>query len=123
MATKKILAPFDLEKPDKKISGFLYPNIDSEQVTSFLEISKGKEWQTGMVVFTGKEITKNDVFAKIIDSGKKVKSVNDLLNNLEDYLSQIGAFKIGDIIGVKPIKNGFELVKLKKPQKPRRKLL
>jgi hypothetical protein len=123
MATKKILAPFDLEKSDKKITGYLYPNFDVEQINSFLEISKSKEWKTGMVVFTGKEITKNDLFAKIVDSGKKVKSVNDLLKNLESYLNQIRSFKIGDIIGIKPIEDGFELVKLKRPQKIKRKLL
>ena len=116
MATKKILAPIDLEKPNKKISGFLYPNIDEEQV-SFFEINKGKEWQAGLVVFVGQEITKNDLFAKIVDSGKKIRSVDELLMNLDDYLKQIRLFKIGDIIGVKPRGNGFELVKLKRPKK------
>lgn len=117
-----MLAPFDLEKPDKNIRGFLYPNLDADQVNSFLEISKGKEWFAGMVVYTGIEITKHDVFAKIVDSGKKIKSVNDLLVNLEEYLNQITLFKIGDIVGIKPAGNGFELIKLKKPQRARRKL-
>jgi fructose-1-phosphate kinase PfkB-like protein len=117
MKTKKILVPFDLKKPDKTQIGFLYPHIDSEQTSSFLEISKDKEWEVGMVVFVGKEITKNDVFAKIVDSGKKINSVKDLLENLEIYLNQITSFKIGDIVGIKSDENGFELIKIKKPKR------
>lgn len=65
------------------------------------------------------EISKNDVFARTVDSGKKIKYVDGLLNSIEDYLEQINNFKIGDIVGINPLENGkFELMKLKKP--PRR---
>ena len=115
MSTKKTLVPIDLQRPDKKIKGFLYPNIDLGIINSFIEINKGKEWEAGMVVYTGKEVTKNDIFAKIVDSGKKIESVNYLLNSLEEYLNQVSLFKIGDIVILKPTENGFKLEKIQKP--------
>lgn len=118
METKKILVPFDLQNPDKKINGFLYPNINLEQIDTFHEINKGKEWKTGMIVLVNQPITTNDVFAKIVDSGKKINSVNDLLNHIENYLEQVSKFKIGDIIGIEPLNNSFKLIKMEKP--PRR---
>ena len=114
MTTKKLISPIDLEQPNKIIKGFLYPNFDSEKINSFIELNKEKEWKTGIVVFTGKDINKSDLFAKIVDSGKKIKSVNDLLNNLENYLIQIKSFKIGDVVGVKETKEGFEIFKIEK---------
>ena len=123
MKTKKLLVPFDFKKPEKRISGFLCPNFDNIQLNSFIQLDKSKEWQAGRVVFVGQDITKEDLFAKIVDSGRKIRSVNSLLQNLEEYLTQIKSLKIGDIIGVRAIENGFELVKLEKPQKPKRSFL
>ncbi|MEZ5427523.1 MAG: hypothetical protein R2747_14720 [Pyrinomonadaceae bacterium] len=75
-----------------------------------------------MVVFVGTEISENDVFAKILDSGQKIKSVELLLRNLEDYLHQTNNFKLGDMIGVKPSTDGFELIKLDKSDRGKNKL-
>lgn len=119
MKTKKMLVPFDIKQPRKKINGFLCPNFDKEEINSFLEIDTNKEWNVGRIAFIGMEISKNDVFARIVDSGKKIKSVDGLLNTIEDYIEQISNFKIGDVVGIKSLENGkFELIKLKKP--PRR---
>lgn len=114
MATKKILVPYDLDNPKKDYNVFLYPNINSLEINSFIEIGKNKEWKVGRVVFTGKTITKNDVFAKIVDSGERIESVNKLLQQLDEYLNQISLFKIGDIVGIRYTENGFELFNHKK---------
>ncbi|MBP6002378.1 MAG: hypothetical protein KA746_02980 [Pyrinomonadaceae bacterium] len=115
--SKKMLTPYDPLEPEKAINGFLYPNIDVIGMDSFLEIDTGQKWEVGLVVFVGKELSKNDVFAKIVDSGKKVDYVKELLDIIEDYLRQVSAFKIGDIVGIRSSKRGFELIKLEKPQK------
>lgn len=115
MKTKRILAPFDMNKPDKIYKGILYPNVDAKQFDSFLNISTGEKWELGMVVFVGREITQNDLFAKIVDSGKKVKSVVELLQVIENYLEKLNNFKIGDIVGIKHGNNKFELIKISKP--------
>ena len=69
--------------------GFLYPDVDAEDMGSFLEIAAGKQWEVGMVVLVGRKLLKNDVFAKIVGSGKKTKSVEVLLNSIEDYLRHV----------------------------------
>jgi hypothetical protein len=114
MATKKILVPYDLDNPKKDYNVFLYPNINSLQNNSFIEIGKDKEWKVGRVVFVGKTITKNDVFAKIVDSGVRIESVNKLLHQLDEYLNQISSFKIGDIVGIRYVENSFDLFNYKK---------
>lgn len=122
MLTRKTLVPFDLINPDRSISGFLYPNVEKNPISSFLEIKTGKEWAAGMVVLVGREISKEDIFAKIVDSGKEVFSVRGLLSSLDDYLHQVATFKIGDVLGVKSSSDGFELIKLDRPARPHSRL-
>ncbi len=124
MKTKKMLIPFDAKQPRKRFNGFLCPNIDKEEMDSFLEIDTNKEWRLGRVAFVGIEISKSDVFARIVDSGKKIKSVDGLLSVIEDYLGQMSNLKIGDVVEIKPQENGkFELLKLQKsPRRVNRKL-
>ena len=114
MATKKILVPYDLNNPKRDYNGYLYPNINSLEINSFVEVEKNKEWKVGRVVYVGKTITKNDVFAKIVDSGNRIESVNSLLQLLDEYLNQISLFKIGDIVGIRYTNNSFELFDYKR---------
>lgn len=78
---KKILAPVDLRDPKRKIKGFLYPNLDVSSINSFIDTKKKSKWDVGMIVFVGIDITKNDLLAKIIDSGKKIESVAKMLES------------------------------------------
>jgi hypothetical protein len=122
ISTRKMLAPFDPEQPDKVIKGFLYPNIDSESTGSFEQIGTGKKWSAGIVVLVGREITKEDIFAKIVDSGRQASVINVLLESLDVYLQQINEHRIGDIVGLRSSTNGFELIKLEKPPRSISKL-
>lgn len=108
---KKILVPFDENKPGKQFRDYIYPEVLSNDVY-FVGISKPKRWTKGMVVYTGKEITANDVFARIVDSGKKINSVDSLFNNLQNYIDQLSGFSIGNIVEIEadPV-NGFMLKK------------
>ncbi len=120
MKTRKLLAPYDLQNPSKKINSFLYPDIDSNQNNFFTDIKSQKKWEAGIVVFIQSDISKNDFFAKIVDSGKAIESVNVLLESLDNYFEQISSFKVGDVIGLQSLENGFELIKLKKPSRRKR---
>ena len=114
MKTKKILVPIDLNKPDKKINDFLYPEWSSrpEKLTG---LKKGKIWETGMIVLTS-EITEKDIFDGIIEhSGQTIESEEFILRFLSYYISEIQKFKIGNIVSVTESENefGFELTKVK----------
>lgn len=87
-----------------------------------MEIKTGKEWFYGYVVYVGIELSKNEVYAKIVDSGKKIASVEFLLDSLDDYLKQLNECKIGEIVRIKSTNNGFKLTKCKKPKINMKKL-
>ena len=122
MKTRKTLVPFDINNPEKNIAGFLYPNIEIEPISSFRDIKSGREWSAGIVVFVGREISKDDIFASIVDSGTKIRSVPTLLSCLDEYVHQTAQFKIVDVIGIKSSADGFQLVKLEKPRRAPSKL-
>lgn len=113
--SKKVLSPIDLGKPEKLIRGYLIPSIDS---TGFVEISSGKVWEAGLVVFTGRDVSVEDICEKLEACNKL--SVNDeTRHRISQMLKQLATLKIGDIVGLGP---NFELVKLAKPERPGSKL-
>ena len=94
--TKKVLVPIDINDPRKNINDFLYPDplVDGLTLTG---IKSGKQWEYGMVILTS-QIDENDIFKRIVDSGKKIESVESLLKSLKDYVSELPKYKIGNIL-------------------------
>lgn len=125
MATKKLLAPFDPEKPEKKSKDFLVPDL-SEAKPTFATITGANFSRHGLVVFVGREVTVNDVFAKLVDAGRKFESVDDSLALLQDFLEKVASCKVGDVmeIAADPASRfGYALRKTSiKPHGPARKL-
>lgn len=94
--TKKILVPIDIKDPQKKINDFLFPAPTDGGMT-LTGIKSGKQWEHGMVILTS-QLNENDIFKRIVDSGKKIESVEKLLNALKDYVSELPKYKIGNIL-------------------------
>ncbi|MEJ1414892.1 MAG: hypothetical protein RPU90_15210 [Candidatus Sedimenticola sp. (ex Thyasira tokunagai)] len=95
--TKKLLVAFNPERPTAKSSDFLFPVvIDGEP--KFYGLSSGKYFEYGMAVMTGKVVTVNDVFAKLVDSGCKVESVDETLESIGNYFELLKAFKISNVL-------------------------
>jgi hypothetical protein len=80
----------------------------------FFGLRSCRNYKSGRVVFVGKEIGAKEIFAKLVDSGHKIESVDQALKTSEAYVQQIGSFKIGNIVTVVPKSGdpGFELLKL-----------
>lgn len=93
---KKILVPIDLNDPQKKINDFLFPSPSDDGLT-LTGIKSGQQWGHGMVILTS-QINENDIFKKVVDSGKKIESVEVLLSTLKDYVSELPKYKIGNIL-------------------------
>ena len=106
--TRKILVPIDIENPEKRINDFLYPK-PTENGFVLTGIKTDKKWDYGTVILTG-EINENDVFKKIVDSGIKINSVEDLLSALREYVQEIPKYKIGNILELNQNKNSFEFI-------------
>ncbi len=111
-SVKKMLVPFDEKNPGKVSRDFIYPETAGSDVF-FTGIKKTKKWNKGMVVYTGKDITANDLFAKIVDSGKKIDSVQRFVDDLREYLLQVSEFSIGNILEIqRDGSRGFRLKKV-----------
>lgn len=116
--SKKMLVAFDPEKSDKASSDFLVPVVEDGKLVFFGTRSRRAVPQ-GMVVFVGREITVNDVFARLVDSGRKIPVVTETLNMISNYLRQIGDLKIGQVVQISgnasQLNFALEPAKLEKP--------
>ena len=97
MKTKKLLVAFNPDKPTAKSSDFLLP-IFIDGVPKFLGLSSCKLFDYGMVVMTGKDVTVNDVFAKLVDSGRKIENVDQTLASIAKYFELLKEFKISNVL-------------------------
>lgn len=99
-STKKMLVAFDPTKPDAQTTDFLIPwSRDGQRV--FLGLKSGKEAALGMMVFIGRSITENDLFAKLVDSGAVIPNVDDTLALLRSYLEGLQSLKIGNVARIR----------------------
>ena len=125
MKTKKLLAPYDPQHPKKVLEGFLCPMVEGEEAF-FINIDTGEEWEQGLVVFIGEEITEADLFARIVDEGYEIESVQELVELLKVYIGEMGQLKVGNIVAIEPdsLDPGFRLRKLaeKAPNERKRRL-
>lgn len=96
---KKILITFDPEKPQSDSNDFLAPVTENGRVELF-GIKSRKIQPLGLVVFTGRDLLPNDVFARLVDSGRKIESVDSVLLDMSDYLVALKDQRIGDIVKV-----------------------
>ena len=107
--SKKVLVAFDPEKPDKQSSDFLVP-IPTEGGGVALRGSKsGKLAAYGLVVMTGNSVNENDLFAKLVDTGQKVPSVDECLARLSAYIEQVKSVRIGNIVELESSDGGMKL--------------
>ncbi|MFM7163415.1 MAG: hypothetical protein ACKO3P_23945, partial [Planctomycetaceae bacterium] len=84
-STKKMLVAFDPAKPDSQATDFVIPWSRNGQRV-FLGLKSGKVAALGMMVFIGRSITENDLFAKLVDSGALIPNVDETLALLRSYL-------------------------------------
>ncbi len=112
--SKKLLVRFDPNRPEKQSSDFLAPISDGNRTVTLASLKNSKVSEYGLVVFTGRAVTSNDVFAKLVDSGKKIDSVDETLADFEAYVEQLRSFNIGNVLELKTndsLPRGFELKK------------
>lgn len=95
-STKKLLTAFNPAKPDSPTIDVLIPWVrDGQRILRGL--SSGKESALGMMVYTGRSITENDVFAKLVNSGAVIMDTAETLALLRSYLEQLQFLKIGNV--------------------------
>ena len=112
MSTRKLLVAFDPANPEHQSKDFLVVVLDGTQA-KLVGIKSNKFAASGLMVYLGREIKANDLFAKLVDKGRRVDGVEQTHRMLENYIQQLQDFRIGNLLGVEAdAANGFKLVKL-----------
>lgn len=112
--TKKMLVFFDPERPSSKSSDCLVPFVGHDGDITLFGLKSNQEVRKGIVVLAGKEVSNNDLFAKLIDAGHKIDDVDATLARLYSFLEAVDGLRIGNIVELQPIAEspGFKLKKL-----------
>lgn len=109
--TKKLLVSFDPKKPEARSSDFLVVVVEGAEA-KLIGIKSKRPVESGLMIYLGKEITANDLFRKLVDTGQRFEDAEQTLQILEDYIYQLQPFRIGSVIGVEGDATvGFNLVK------------
>ena len=112
MNTKKTLVAYDPAKPRSGGSDFLVP-VTGGDLPQFVGLKSGKASSMGVMTYVGREVTVNDMFAKLVESGRKIHDVQRTLKNIQAYIDMLQEFKIGNVLRLEPTtenEHGFRLV-------------
>jgi hypothetical protein len=114
ITTKKLPVSISYGKYQAKSHEFLIPPL-TNGVGEFQGLISGKPFLYGALSYLGKDITVNDLFAKLVDSGRKIESVERTVAVLQSYLRMLQDYKIGNILAVEACSEepcGFRLKKI-----------
>jgi len=95
--TKKQFIVYNPKEPAKMTGEFISPFQLSNSSWGFIGLKSSKVHEFGFAVYVGKEISENDLFAKIVDNKQKVLNVESLLSGLKKYLEQVAKCRLGDV--------------------------
>ncbi len=107
--TKKMLVAVNIELNTMRKGGFVIPSQDEHSPDVFAAIDGTGTASFACVSYTGRDLDANTLFARYIDSGAKVKNVDKLLADLDDYLTQIKSFQVGNVLGIRRNGDSAEL--------------
>lgn len=111
--TKKLLVGHDPEKPTAGAGDFLAV-VFEEGRPCLLGLRSRRLWQSGRMVYIGREVTENDLFARLVDTGRRIENVRNTLDTLREYVRFLQGYRIGNVLTLEPSSNtaGFELLKI-----------
>ncbi|HEY2154689.1 MAG TPA: hypothetical protein VGH33_03600, partial [Isosphaeraceae bacterium] len=109
--TKKLLVAFDPTDRKGRLSDFVVPWMRGDQAV-LLGLRSSKECALGLVIFTGRGVSANDLFARLVDSGVHIENVNGLMSDLGCYIERVRALAIGNVVRLAPDCAGNDLYQL-----------
>ncbi|MEQ8847428.1 hypothetical protein [Botrimarina sp.] len=111
---KKLLTSFDPSNPKGRGGGFVVPIVENERVR-FFDLQSNRFSEFAMMVFVGRPITANDLFAKLVDTGRHIPNVEEAMRMLSRYVICLSNHKVGNVVSIEPgdrNNDAFQLVKL-----------
>lgn len=97
MGTKKLLAAYDVSQPDAQPGELLVPWDDNGQL-AFIGMRSGKPYSHGVVVYVGREVSEQDVFARLVDAGRTFPDLDQAMAGIARYVSLVREEKIGTVL-------------------------
>ena len=95
--SKKMLR--SVSSPDEQFSETDFLVIIWQNEKPYFWGTRSKKIQRlGQVVYVGIEVSANDVFAKLVDSGIKIEDVEKTLDDIKEYLNMVKDLKIGSVV-------------------------
>lgn len=67
------------------------------------------------MVFVGREVSANDLFARRVETGQQIESVDETFQMFSQFIGSLGSFRIGNVVSIEPARKdagGFRLVKV-----------
>lgn len=95
--TKKLIVRFDVNEKEPFSGDFLIPRFE-DGVAIFRGMKSGEIGEYGMVVYIGKDVNENDLFARLVDSGVRIPIVDETLSLLAKFLDAMKTVKIGNVV-------------------------
>ena len=88
---------------------FLVPQIGPPVRHVFVGIDSGKYAEFGVICYTGKDVTANDLFARYVDNRAKIPDVGHALEVFNEFLRQLTAFRVGNVLSIRYGDRAFQL--------------
>lgn len=108
MQTKKLLVPFAPSRPEWNSTDFLIPRLRESKV-ELRGVDGGERFEFGRMVYIGLPVKESDLFARLVDSGTRIESVEDALISLRRYIDLLQGIKIGSVARIDPLRsNGHD---------------
>lgn len=101
---KKLLTSFDPSNPKGREGGFVVPIVESERI-HFFDLKSKQFSEFAMMVFVGRQISANDLFAKLVDTGRHIPNVDETMRILSRYVLSLSNHRIGNVVSIKPSDN------------------
>jgi hypothetical protein len=70
------------------------PTIDGERFF-FLDLQSRRQSEFARMVFVGRGVSANDLFAKLVETGLQIESVDEIFDILSQFVDSLGSFRIG----------------------------
>ena len=99
--SKKLLVTFDPQNPDKSSNDLLVPVYNELGKVELLGTRSGKIIPYGLVILTSRIVTENDLFAKLVETGRRIPDVDGTLALLANFLEVLKGMKIGNVTEIK----------------------
>jgi hypothetical protein len=113
--TKKMPSSLGKDGQPGRGSEFVIPNPCPNANDGFFGIKTGKTHQQAAITFIGRSISPEDVIEKIKET---IADQTMLRTRIEDFLDQLQAFKVGNVISISYAADGSFTLKLEAVSPP-----